>query len=375
VVSAIKGDVHATYASKDVALKVGASLDLPISIRVGADGALELHQGLTVISAAANSQLQIPKAVSSEETLDKIVQSQGNVYYGVAKRPTHKLRVETPLLVAIIKGTRFNVAALDASTTISLLEGSIEVRATDDSGVVDLSAGQMATRSRSQPAIQVIRMSTGELIRGSAPTAASLEQDHSAHRGSPGQGNDGSTGSASVIVSNQAQGSERTSATQTSAVTNGVVSGQGDDHGASSSLTLNQLVTRASSSSGASNSTGGASGSGVDSSTGSSTTTPGGTSGPTASGGNSGVGVGAGPSGTSGPTGSGGGLGGTSSGGSGNGGGNSNAGGSSNGGGNSGVGGNSNGGVKNGTSSTGDSAGSDNSLNSALQSLLKNKKK
>ena len=85
--------------------------------------------------------MQIPKATSSDQTLDRIVQSGGNVYYNVAKRPAHKLRVETPLLVAVIKGTRFNVSAVDTMTTISLLEGSIEVHASDNASVVDLSAG------------------------------------------------------------------------------------------------------------------------------------------------------------------------------------------------------------------------------------------
>jgi collagen type III alpha len=249
VVSAVKGDVHVTSGARDIPLKAGVALDLPVSIRVGAHGALEMHQGATVVSAAANSQLQIPKATSSDQTLDKIVQSQGNVYYSVAKRPAHKLRIETPLLVAVIKGTRFNVSALDTMTTISLLEGSIEVHASDDSSVVDLSAGQMATRSRSQPAIRIIRMSTGDVIGrpghevALAGAAAGQHESGASRFQEVSRGKDEATRSVPVVssVAAPAEG-------QAATLASGVGTPQGDDHGASSSLTLNQLVTRANSS-------------------------------------------------------------------------------------------------------------------------------
>ncbi len=271
VVWTVKGDVHATSGSRDIALKAGLALQLPVSIRVGADGALEMHQGATVVSAAANSQLQIPKATSSDQTLDRIVQSEGNVYYNVAKRPAHKLRVETPLLVAVIKGTRFNVSAVDTMTTISLLEGSIEVHASDDSSVVDLSAGQMATRSRSQPAIRVIRMTTGEVIHGpTSEVAAAIAAGQRVDSGIQGQAHsrDEVTRPAALVAISPLTAEMPTPAVQTSNLATGVASGQGDDHGASISLTLNQLVTHANSSASASNVGGSAgAGSGVDTGT------------------------------------------------------------------------------------------------------------
>jgi collagen type III alpha len=303
VVSMVKGEVHAASGARDIVLKQGAALELPVSIRVGADGALELHQGATVVSAAGGAQLQIPKASAPDQTLDRIVQSQGNVYYSVAKRPTHKLRVETPLLVAVIKGTRFNVSALDAMTTISLLEGSIEVHASDDSSVVDLSAGQMATRSRSQPAIRVITMSTGEVIRFPAHTVGSTgravgEREQSADR-SQDVGLARAAGAADAVAAPVAitTGNRRVPVvTPTSGFASEVATAQGDDHGASSALTLNQLVTRASS--------GGDSGSvGVNAGTGASASAGAGAG----ASGSGGAGLGAGPSsGSSGPGGTGG---------------------------------------------------------------------
>ena len=76
------------------------------------------------------------------------MQPRGNAFYDIGKREGRKLRVETPYLVGVIKGTQFNVAAQDDSTTISLFEGLLEVRASDDSAVVDLKAGEIASRRR-----------------------------------------------------------------------------------------------------------------------------------------------------------------------------------------------------------------------------------
>src|SRR5262245_20862559 len=99
VVSAMQGDVQATSNGAPVTLRVGSQVNLPVQVRVGAASSLELHQGSTVISAAANSQLDIPKAIHDEETIERVIQSKGNVFYSVAKRPVRKLRVETPYLV------------------------------------------------------------------------------------------------------------------------------------------------------------------------------------------------------------------------------------------------------------------------------------
>ncbi|HVJ29627.1 MAG TPA: FecR domain-containing protein, partial [Gammaproteobacteria bacterium] len=69
-----------------------------------------------------------------------MVQRRGNVFYDVAPRDLGKLRVETPLLVAVIKGTQFNVAVQPDSTTISLFEGRLEIRTPDNNDVVQLNA-------------------------------------------------------------------------------------------------------------------------------------------------------------------------------------------------------------------------------------------
>ena len=246
IVSALKGDVRAAAGDHPIAIRSGDTLQPPISLKVGADGAIELQQGLTTISATANSDLDIPKSTDPAETLEKLVQSHGNVYYSVAKRPSHKLNVETPFLVAVIKGTKFNVSASDASSTVSLLEGNIEIHG-GVGDVLDLKAGQMAVRSNERPAVQVIQMTTGAFLRN--PTAP-----HDANVSSqPNPWHDGAT-RATAVASQSGAGTSGSVATDSASVGSsafgGSMTASGDDHGGSATLALNQLVTETAANSG-----------------------------------------------------------------------------------------------------------------------------
>lgn len=167
VVVTVHGEVSATMAGMTVPLSAGAILQLPATVRTGADGAIELRQGSSTFAAAANTELEIPQSAAEEGLIERIVQIRGNAFYDIGKRTRTRLRVETPCLVAVIKGTQFNVAAQEGSTTIALFEGHLEARATDDSDVVDLNAGEIAIRNRNDVSINVLRMTAarGDLRR------------------------------------------------------------------------------------------------------------------------------------------------------------------------------------------------------------------
>jgi hypothetical protein len=116
VVANVHGDVRVTMAGATSPLYVGAILQLPATIRTGNDGSLELRQGPTTVAAAANTELEIPQSAAEAGLIERIVQIRGNAFYNVGKRERTKLRVETPYLVAVIKGTQFNVAAQEDAT-------------------------------------------------------------------------------------------------------------------------------------------------------------------------------------------------------------------------------------------------------------------
>lgn len=171
VVVTVHGDVKATMAGVTTPMYAGAILQLPATLRTGRDGSIELRQGPTTIAAAANTELEIPQSALAEGLIERVVQISGNAFYNVGKRERAKLRVETPYLVAVIKGTQFNVAAQPDGTTIALFEGRLEVRATDESDVIDLNAGEIAIRNRGDVSIRVLRMTTVASIENRRPEA------------------------------------------------------------------------------------------------------------------------------------------------------------------------------------------------------------
>ncbi|HJY37143.1 MAG TPA: FecR domain-containing protein [Steroidobacteraceae bacterium] len=174
----VHGTVSATMAGMTVPLSAGAILQLPATVRTGADGAVELRQGNSTFAAAGNTELEIPQSAAEDGLVERIVQIRGNAFYNIGKRTGTRLRVEAPYLVAVIKGTQFNVAAQEDSTTIALFEGHLEVRASDESDVVDLEAGEIAIRRRNDVSISVLRLNAARGdARGNQQLAARPQAD------------------------------------------------------------------------------------------------------------------------------------------------------------------------------------------------------
>ena len=182
VVVSSKGEVHITMNGAERNVRAGGVLELPATVRTGRDGTVELRQGATTVSVGPETLLEFPALEKRGAPIDRIVQPRGNAFYNIGKREGRKLRVETPYLVGVIKGTQFNVAAQDEATTISLFEGLLEVRATDDSDVVDLKAGEIASRKRGDKSISVIKMDAGK----APPTSSRPSQGSGSNGGAPG---------------------------------------------------------------------------------------------------------------------------------------------------------------------------------------------
>ncbi|HVJ31194.1 MAG TPA: FecR family protein, partial [Gammaproteobacteria bacterium] len=162
-VTAVAGDVNFTMAGNAVAVAPNATVLLPARIVTGHDGTVGLTQAGTNVSVSSDTDVEIPAEAVDGNLIARLVQHRGNVFYDVAPRDLGKLRVETPYLVAVIKGTQFNVAVQPDSTTISLFEGRLEIRTPDNNDVVQLNAGEIAIRSLIDNEIRVIGMDDARL--------------------------------------------------------------------------------------------------------------------------------------------------------------------------------------------------------------------
>ena len=126
-VTAVAGSVDVTMAGRPVAVRRDSAVLLPARIVTGRDGMLGMTQAGTTITVSNDTDIEIPAEAVDGNLVARLVQHQGNVFYDVAPRDLGKLRVETPFLVAVIKGTQFNVAVQADRTTISLFEGQLEI--------------------------------------------------------------------------------------------------------------------------------------------------------------------------------------------------------------------------------------------------------
>src|SRR5688500_8466711 len=181
VVVSAKGEVHFTLNGAARAVRAGGVLELPATVRTGRDGAVELKQGTTTVSVGPDTLLDFPALEKRGAPIDRILQPRGNAFYDIGKREGRKLRVETPYLVGVIKGTQVNVAVQDDGTTISLFEGLLEVQCTDGGAAIDLRAGEIAARKRGDKSINVLKMDGGK----APPTAPRAPAGSNSNEGSP----------------------------------------------------------------------------------------------------------------------------------------------------------------------------------------------
>ena len=132
---------------------VGETLTTPATIETGPGSSLQIEQGTTILEIGPDTRLTIPAA--SRSWITRIIHSIGNVLYRIERREGREFSVETPYLVSVVKGTEFNVLVGDASATVSLFEGSLEVLGAQSSLL--LAPGDVAMFSRGDSELGVIR--------------------------------------------------------------------------------------------------------------------------------------------------------------------------------------------------------------------------
>ena len=113
----------------------------------GADGRITLVRGENSISAYENSRFQV-KAQRSGSILTRVLQDAGQLLFQVERRAGRHSEVETPYLVAGVKGTTFGVDVSDIAASVSVVEGLVGVADPETGQEVDVAGGQTAQAGR-----------------------------------------------------------------------------------------------------------------------------------------------------------------------------------------------------------------------------------
>ena len=127
------------------ALQAGAVLGAAAEVRTGSDSrALLTHRG-TTLTVSPESALKLPGA-DRPNGVYRVFQSLGTLLYKIKERAAGMaaFEVETPYLVAVVKGTVFTVNASNAGAAVNLTEGVVDVQPTLGGTGVTLTPGRTA---------------------------------------------------------------------------------------------------------------------------------------------------------------------------------------------------------------------------------------
>jgi hypothetical protein len=145
VVAELRGVALSRLGSSDSAwqpLRLGMPIAVGSELRTEPNGEVTLTNGQDRIQLAGNSQVALVAAPADPVT--RVRHWLGRAFFAVGKRPAPLFEVETPYLVAIVKGTRFTSEVSEAGGAISVEEGVVAVSSGQGGGAVDVGPGQTA---------------------------------------------------------------------------------------------------------------------------------------------------------------------------------------------------------------------------------------
>jgi hypothetical protein len=137
---------NASYRSASISLspvKKGLVFDRGTVVRTGNNGKVLLVRSTESVFIGPYTTAAIaPLPTPGMQTTVLLERGQANL--SVQKKSRAHFSVETPYLVAIVKGTKFNVAVTSTYAEVAVQEGRVQVRALKTGKHADIVAGQKA---------------------------------------------------------------------------------------------------------------------------------------------------------------------------------------------------------------------------------------
>ena len=141
----------------------GVTLPIPVEFKTGADAAARVFQSDTSFDISANSHLTLTNEDDDQNGLvTRIKQWLGTVFYDVERQPD-TFSVETPFLVATVKGTQFTIVATETSSLVTLSEGKLEVVDLKTGDTRLLNPGDIASVNGEQAGIDFLQQAPDAL--------------------------------------------------------------------------------------------------------------------------------------------------------------------------------------------------------------------
>ncbi len=127
-------------------LRTGARIEPGSVVRTDGSGRMELTNGIDHIRLSPSSEIELP-VQQNGDPVTRVIHWIGTAFFHVGKRPGPQFEVDTPYIVAIVKGTKFTTTVSDAGAAIKVSEGVVGVSATAGGSSIDVTAGGSASVS------------------------------------------------------------------------------------------------------------------------------------------------------------------------------------------------------------------------------------
>jgi len=182
---------------QQVALAEGKRVFDEATIITGENGRTILTRGTEVVTIGKNSRVTLPPTDTSGRT--KILHRSGTAIYNVRKKPARHFSVDTPNIVAVVKGTKFEIDESRDSSVVSVYSGIVEVTSRVDGRTVRVEPGQTAILEGGRTWLIPVETQDGSADRNVSVPAkgASSEKSDNGNRYAHGHDRNGKSGSNS----------------------------------------------------------------------------------------------------------------------------------------------------------------------------------
>ncbi len=172
-------------------------------------GRAMLRHGEDLLNIGPDTQLA-PQA-RLVHGLTTVLMREGKVDLDIEPRGAPHFVVETPLLAAVVKGTRFSVTSFAGNAAVSVARGRVAVTALGAGQAVEVTNGQTARVA--DGALQLSGSGALSPVQSVAPRAAMVESANAEDNGSSGSSE---SGNANASANGKAKGQAENAASATS---------------------------------------------------------------------------------------------------------------------------------------------------------------
>ena len=166
IVSQRSGDARVVHRGiQPASLTVNSALAPGDVVITGASGRATLARGSDYIVIAPHSELRLP-ATSQASGFTRVVQQLGTMLFKVKHTGVPHFAVDTPMLAAVVKGTTFTVIVDRDRSAVQVVEGAVQVTATE---------GGMQQLVEGGHTVFIDRINPKQLITADAQTLGAAE--------------------------------------------------------------------------------------------------------------------------------------------------------------------------------------------------------